>query len=445
MFDVVVKGGVLVGPERTDPQTIGISDGTVVAILPPGEPAPGRCEIDATGKFVLPGLVDAHVHLREPGFEHKETFATGTMAAAAGGVTTVMDMPTDDPWTATAADFEDKRALLEGKAYVDVALQAALGPNLDELETLVDLGAVSFEIFLAGGGADFTVEADDDLLELMRRIQAVDSVAGITPGSTAIIERLIGQAKAHAKSDIHALNGTRPPISEALGVARACVVAAETGARTHFRQISCGDSVAVLGRFAEIEGISSEVTPHNLLLTDADAERLGPFGAVMPPLRSDAETRILRAALRAGSIDIVATDHAPHTREEKARGLADIWLAPTGLPGLQTFSTVMLELVDRGDLSLSDVVRTCAEQPARRFGLYPRKGALTVGSDADLVVIDASAVSVIRDEDQYSLAGYTAFAGREVKGSVTRVLLRGETIMHDGQLVGGPTGRFIRP
>ncbi len=445
MFDVVVRGGVLIDPDRSEPRTIAIADGTVAAILQPGEQVYGRTEIDASGKIVMPGFVDAHVHLREPGLEYKEDFASGTMAAAAGGVTTVMDMPTDDPWTATAAQFEEKRVLLEGKAYVDVGLQAAVGPGNEDIESLARLGAISYEIFLTGGRSDFMVEDDNDFLELMRRIETVGGMAGITAGSPAIVDRLTNQAKLHADPDIKAFSKTWPPISEALGIARACVLAAETRTRIHFRQISCGDSVAVLKRYSDLDGISSEVTPHHLLLTEADADRLGPFAAVIPPLRPDAEGRILTAALRDGPIDIVATDHAPHTREEKERGRENIWLAPPGLPGLQTVCSAMLELEAQGAVSLTDIVRTCAEQPARLFGLYPRKGALIAGSDADLIVIDRSALTEIRDEDQYSKAGFTPFAGRKVRGRVEVVLLRGETIAGDGKVIGHPTGQFVRP
>ena len=136
MFDLLVKNGVVVGPVTNEIRTLGISEGTIAAVIDPSETVVGRTEIDATGKFVLPGFVDAHVHLREPGFEYKEDFSSGTMAAAAGGVTTVMDMPTDDPWTATKEEFEKKRDLIKNNVYVDVALQAAVGPKDDDIEVL---------------------------------------------------------------------------------------------------------------------------------------------------------------------------------------------------------------------------------------------------------------------------------------------------------------------
>ena len=445
MFDLLIRGVELVSSDGIEPQSIAIQDGKIAAIAAPGTTINAREEIDATGKLVMPGLVDAHVHLREPGFERKEDFVSGTMAAAAGGVTTVMDMPTDEPWTATVADFEHKRDLLENRVYVDVALQAAVGPQQNDIEALAELGAISFEIFLAGGRSDFQLDKDGAFRALLQAINGIGGVAGITAGDPHLIARLSDEIKASGRHDIAAFSAVRPPLSEVTGVERACAMAVETGARIHFRQISCGASVEILRRFGDRSAISSEVTPHNLLLTDADAARLGPFGAVIPPLRSEEECTALQNALHDGIIDIVATDHAPHLVAEKERGRDDIWQVAPGLPGLQTFATVMLELANRQALTLQDIARTCAEQPARLFGLYPRKGVLSVGSDADLIIVDQDATSTITDDEQLSKAGWTPFAGLTTQGRIGRVMLRGNTICLDGRIVGSPMGAFLRP
>lgn len=444
MFDTLIHGADLVTPDSIEPQSIAIQDGKIAALVAPGVAIDAREAIDATGKLVMPGLVDAHVHLREPGFEHKEDFPSGTMAAAAGGVTTLMDMPTDDPWTATVADFEHKRDLLKNRIHVDVALQAAVGPQHDHIGALAELGAISFEIFLAGGRPDFQVNEDDDFRTLLQAIKGVGGVAGITAGDPDLIAKLSTEIKASGRCDVAAFNAVRPPLSEVTGVERACATAIDTGTRIHFRQISSGASVDILKHFADHDTISSEVTPHNLLLNDDDAARLGPFGAVIPPLRSEAECHALRNALRAGIIDIVATDHAPHLRAEKERGRDDIWQVAPGLPGVQTFAAVMLELAHRQALTLQDIVRRCAEQPARLFGLHPRKGALAVGSDADLIIVDQNAVHTITDEDQLSKARWTPFAGLTTQGRIKRVMLRGQTICRDGKVTGTPIGRYLR-
>ena len=201
----------------------------------------------------------------------------------------------------------------------------------------------------------------------------------------------------------------------------------------------------MLQRFSELSQISSEVTPHNLLLTETDAARLGCFAAVIPPLRPETEVKLLQEALQNKVIDIVATDHAPHTIEEKERGKENIWLTPPGLPGLQTFCVSMIELEELGKLSLNDIVRACSHQPAKLFGLYPRKGTLISGADADLIIIDKEIATEVRDEDQHSKAGFSPFSGRKVKGALTHVLLRGKIIAENGRVIGQPSGIFLKP
>ena len=445
MFDLIIRGGQLVSPVGIERAHLGISNGRIAAVVGLGESITGAAEIDAAQRLVLPGLVDAHVHLREPGLVHKEGFETGTKAAAAGGVTTVMVMPTDDPWTATPEEFERKRALTEGKIHVDVALQAALGPHHHDVQKLADLGAISFEIFLAGGTPDFLVERDADLIRLLESTRAAGAVAGITPGSQTMIAQLTQEQKASQTPTIRAFAAARPARSEAFGVARACRLAKEVGARVHLRQISCAASVEELERGSDRQYVSSEVTPHNLLLTEEDADRLGPFGVVIPPLRSEADASAVRDALRRGTIDIAATDHAPHLPAEKERGRDNIWKAASGLPGLQTFAATMFELVERDVLSISDLVRVCSERPARLFGLFPRKGSLARGADADLILVDPNGSTEIRNEDQYSKAVVTPFAGRRCRGRVELVLLRGKVIAREGKVEGVPTGQFVCP
>ncbi len=355
-----------------------------------------------------------------------------------------MDMPTDNPWTATPEDFDQKRQLAEGKSYVDIALQAAVGPNHRHIEALAKRGAISFEIFLAGGRPAFQVDSDDDYRGILNTIKELDAVAGITAGDPEMITRLIEETKSSGGRDILSFNSVRPPASETAGVTRACRMAAETGARIHFRQISCADSIEVLREYLDADNISAEVTPHNLVLTEDHAIRLGPFGAVIPPLRTGTDCNALLGALQTGEIDIVATDHAPHLREEKERGREDIWQVAPGLPGVQTFAPIMLNLASGDTFSLPDLVRTCAEKPAQLFGLYPQKGSLAVGSDADLIIVDQNATTLIRDADQLSKAGWTPFDGLTTQSRIERVLLRGQTVAHDGKLVGNPVGQFLR-
>jgi dihydroorotase len=443
-MDLVVEGGTLVGPGGLAPGSVLIAEGKVAAIAAPGEAVRARSRIDAAGCLVLPGLVDAHVHLREPGLTHKEDFASGTRAAAAGGVTTVMVMPTDKPMTTTPEHFAEKRALGEAGAYVDFALQAGLGPDTAHVRALCDLGAVSFELFMADLAPPMLVATNQELLACLRAVAAADRVAGVTPGDDGIVAAHSAAGACGREESRRAFLASRPAVAEALGVARACVVAAAAGARIHLRQVSCAPSVAVL-RALKDAGICAEVTPHNLLLDEREILRRGPLAKVVPPLRAPGDLAAVQAALREGVIDLVATDHAPHLPEEKALGEEDLARAPGGFPGLQTLLPLMLLLVERGVIDYPRLVAACCEAPAREFGLFPAKGALRAGSDADLVLVDPRKPLVIRNDDQHSRARLTPFDGWRTPASPVLTLLRGKVIARGSEVAAERCGRFLRP
>lgn len=419
MFDLLVEGARMVEADGLRPRTLAVSDGQVAALLPPGA-GEARERIDASGCVALPGLVDAHVHFREPGLTHKEDFDSGSRAAALGGVTTVMVMPTDQPMTQTPQQFVEKRRLAEGRCRVDFALQALLGPDPAHVPALASLGAISFEIFL--GLIPHKIEDGAKLVEALNAVRELGAVAGVTPFDDGLASKV----------------PSLPPEVEAAGVARALCAHRIAGGRMHLRQISSALGLQALGLAAE--GVTSEVTPHNLLLTDDTLSRLGAVAKVVPPLRSEADTLAMRQALAAGRISIVASDHAPHTPQEKDAGLAR---APGGFPGVQTLLPLLLKLVSDRALSYADLVHVACEQPARTFGLFPRKGALQPGSDADLVLVDPARPMRISNADQASKAGRTPFDGWTVPATPRMTLLRGEAVCRDGRIVGAPRGRFV--
>jgi dihydroorotase len=445
-LDLAVRGARVVAAGGTLPATVGIRDGRIALLADPALPVVAREVLDATGLTLLPGLVDAHVHMRAPGFEHKEGFGTGSMAAAAGGVTTVMVMPTTDPPTLTVRDFDHKVRLAAGRAHVDFALQAGVGGGGAEVEALAARGVVSFELFLGDAAPALLLAEDAELREALRLLARVDRVAGVTPTVGAVIHAETARLRAAGRREPAAFARSRPPIAEALGVARVALLAEETGARVHFRQLSCRAAIDVL-RAARVRypRLSAETTPHNLLLHEEELERQGPFAKVAPPLRTPADAASLWEALRDGSLDIVATDHAPHLPHEKEAGRNDIWKAPGGFPGLQTFLPLMLDEVARGRWTLGQLVRCCAETPARLFGLYPRKGAIALGADADLVAVDLGRTLRIENETQYSRARVTPFAGRVVTGCPVLTMVRGQVVMREGQIAGPPRGTLVTP
>jgi dihydroorotase len=448
MFDLAICNARLVRSTATTDVNIGITDGVVRAVVLPGEALSGRDEIDATGKVLLPGLIDAHVHI--PGFlhsKHLDDFNTATQAACAGGVTTIMLMPTDDPRTATPFYFQQKVESGTGHSHVDFAVQALAGPMTESVRELAELGAVSFEIFLSyGGNPKFIIGADDyELVRIMRMIRDVGGITGLTPHSATLNARLTEDYLQDPCPDVRTIAATRPIMSEVLGISRACTVAAELNAPIHIRSVSSASGVAMLRRFRNTLTMSSEVMTHHLLFTSDDALRMGSYGVITPPLRSGNDRSAVQEALRAGEIDMVVSDHSPALRAEKEKGQIDIWKSPPGMTGLQTLCLSMLSLVDSGKLTVNDVVRLCCENPARHFRLYPAKGAIEPGSDADMVFIDPNEVTVVEDKDLYSKADYTTLAGKRINGKIERVLLRGKTVYYNGRFASTPAGRFVRP
>lgn len=444
MIDLLVRRGRVVTETGVREQSLAIENGRVVALISDGEEPAARKVIDAAGKLVLPGLVDSHVHFREPGLTHKEDFQSGSLAAAAGGVTTVMVMPTDNPLTLTPEDFEAKIALARDRCHVDYALQAGLGPDRRHVRALADLGAISFELFLSDLPPALLTDSAAALVLGLEAVRDVGGIAGVTPGDDSLYRHAAEIARGEHGGAPQAFARARPPEAEALGVAQACIAASSTGARTHLRQISCAASLRVLQALRGTT-VTAEVTPHNLTLDEADFLRLGVVAKVAPPLRPQSDVTALRAALAAGALDVVATDHAPHHPDEKAAGATDIWKAPGGFPGVQTFLPLMLRLVDEGIIEQAALVRTCCAHPARLFGLYPRKGALQVGSDADLVIVDPGRPFTIRNRDQLSKARNVPFDGLTASASPILACLRGTVIMRDGQPTAPPIGEFLRP
>lgn len=424
MFDLVVEGGVVVEGEALRPRTLAVKDGKVAALLDPTDSPKTRETLSVAGCLLLPGLVDAHVHFREPGLTHKEDFDSGSSAAALGGVTTVMVMPTDAPMTQTLENFRHKKALAENRCRVDFALQVLLGPDPAQVPALARAGAVSFEIFLGLLGEGQKIADGKDLVTALEAVREAGGVAGITPYDDGLA----------------AAAPLLPPEIEAAGIARALCAQRIAGARVHLRQVSSALGLGALALGGH--GESCEVTPHNLWLTDEALARLGAAAKVVPPLRPQSDVLAMRAALADGRISIVATDHAPHAPSEKDVPLEQ---APGGFPGVQTMLPLLLKLVSEEVISYGGLLRVACEAPARIFGLYPRKGALRPGADADFVIVDPSRPMQIRNSGQASKAGRTPFDGWTAPATPVMTYLRGELVAREGTIVGPPHGRFLAP
>ncbi|BCP54005.1 dihydroorotase [Kaistia sp. 32K] len=404
----------------------------------------GAKEIDCRGKLLLPGLVDAHVHFRDPGMTEKEDFVSGSTAAIVGGVTTALIMPTDEPYTASEEDFADKVALASRRLRCDIGLQVAVRHDAQSLRPMRDRGAVSFEVFTADVPDPFL---HDDLAKVQRaleRVAKVHAVAGISPGDQSLLDSW-SQLPLSQRIGFEDFCRSRPPTAEAMGIARAMTAAIATGCAIHIRQVNSRLGVEVIRRLRDLCDVSVETTVQCLLFDQHIYETKGALAKGSPPFRTAEDVAALRAAAKDGVIDIVATDHAPHTISEKEAAYETFAAIPGGMPGVQTLLPAMLKLVEDGVLSLSDVVQVSAERPAKRFGLGGRKGTVAKGHDADILVVDPGRSTRIRNADQISKAGYTLFDGMEVQMALEQVYLRGQLAVQNGEYAPGFRGQVLGP
>jgi dihydroorotase (multifunctional complex type) len=414
---MLIRNGVVVlasGSARLDVRTHGEK---IVALAEHLTPEEGEQIVDASGKLVLPGFIDSHVHFRDPGGTHKEDFLSGTQAALAGGVTTVLDMPNTQPATDSREHLAAKVASVAPKAVVDYGFYfGATDTNMDE--------AVS----------------------ISNEIAAMKLYMGSSTGSLLVTEfspifRHFSTFPLHKPLVVHAEdeqslqyfgsqglqdhNQNRPPVSAQIALSRALAIAEKTGRVLHIAHTTTERELELIQE-ARHKGVrvTCEVTPLHLFLNENDQHRLGNFGKVNPPLRSERDQQALWRYFDV--IDTIGTDHAPHTRAEKDQPYAK---APSGMPGVQTMLPLMLTAVSEGKITLQDVVKRCVVNPARIFGLAT-KGALEVGKDADIVLVNPDLEYETANEQILSKCGWTPFAGKKVKGKIEQVFIRG-TLAYD--------------
>ena len=432
--DIVINGATLVTDSATYPASIAIKDGVILAIGA-GDAMPPAIEvIDATGKHILPGAIDAHVHFREPGYVHKETWETGSASAAMGGVTTVFEMPNTNPPTGTVDALNIKLKAAEA-SYVDFGIYGLLGEdNLDHLEALIEGGVAGFKCFMGNTFGNLPSPPTGAILEGFEIIAKHGYRIALHAENASIMARRQVKLRAAGRTDPLAHLEARPPVVAVEAVARAAILAEWTGARIHILHVSSGDELRPL-REAKARGvdITAETCPHYLLLDEQAYTDKKSLIRVNPPVREKTHQTQIWQALRDGTIDMIATDHAPHSHEEKHR--EDIWSADCGFTGVETQMPLMLTQVAAGRLSLTDYVRLTSLAPAKAFGLYPRKGALLPGSDADLVVIDMSHIASLDSALLQSKGASTPFHAHEITGAPIHTLVRGRFVMRDRALV----------
>ncbi len=448
MTELLIRGGTVYTPDGPRDTDVLVTDG-VITRVEPGLRANGQT-IDATGRYVLPGGVDVHVHSRDPGFPEKEDFGTLTAAAAAGGITVVLDMPNTVPAVDSAGVLESKAALAHSKARVDFGLWGLIRSSTtpEQLEAMAGAGAIGFKAYLAYSFSLsrkqvlYSPGVDDPDLEppadygTLSRLASTVAALGL-PLAIHAEDPTVLAAFTRPVMTYHDLLESRPPDAEAVAVSAAAAVARDSGAHLHVAHLS-----SALGLRAAEDAIRNgtlltlETCPQFLLLTERDYDRVGTAMKMLPPVRTEADRQALLDGLRRGAISIVSTDHAPHTDEEKSRSFED---APAGSPGVQTLYLSCLQIAkELGDVWLAP--RWVSQAPAAFAGLEQRKGAVAPGFDADLVIVDPGSRTRVAARDMRSRQRHGALEGREFDFAVEQVFLRGEPVTAEGP----GRGRMVR-
>lgn len=434
MYDLILEGATVVSSQGRTRADVAVEEGRIVYVgaNPAGA---ARTRVDATGRFLLPGLIDTHVHFRTPGHTHKEDFATGTRAAASGGVTTVCDMPNTSPPTLTRSDWEEKRGLAEAEARVNVGIWVgASHGNFDAVRDLMESGdACGIKVFMGASTGPLLV----DPATLERLFVGPPGLIGVHAEDEEVLEpiRLARRSEVAPPHD-----EVRPPIAATTALRRLLALVAATPRPVHVCHVSTADELALLDATARGLPITTEACPHHLFLSTATST--GNFAKVNPPIRCEADRVAMLRALAEGRIDTLGSDHAPHTRAEKER---PYWEAPSGLPGVETIFSTVVAAVRRGEVSLERVVAAGCEAPASIFG-FATKGHVAEGYDADLVLLSERELVRLTTADLLTKVGWSPFEGHLVAPRPDAVWVGGRLVARDGRIVDDDVrGRIVRP
>jgi dihydroorotase len=433
-FDLLLKGGVVVNQDGVHARDVGIRAGKIAAIGTLAAAAAGQT-IDCRGLHVLPGVIDTQVHFREPGHPQKEDLESGSRAAVLGGVTAVFEMPNTSPLTTTAAAIEDKLARAKGRMFCDHAFYVGgthgNARDLPDLERLP--GVCGVKIFMGSSTGDLLLPDDEGVRAVLasgRRRVAVHSED----------EELLTSARAQARAGDWTSHPEARPVEAAVrSTTRLLKLARQTGRRIHVLHVSTSEELPLLAAAKDLATV--ETTPQHLTLAAPECyESLKGYAQMNPPVREGRHREALWAGISAGIVDVLGSDHAPHTREEKERPYP---ASPSGMPGVQTIVPLMLDCVARGRLSIQRFVDLLSHGPQRVFGIAG-KGRIAVGYDADFTIADLKARREIRNADQATRCGWTPFDGHVAAGWPVATVVCGRIVMRDGEILGAAAGAPLR-
>lgn len=418
-YDLALVNGEVFVEGKLINTNVYVKDGKIAGIWDGQKPASKK--IDCTGLWILPGMIDSHVHFRQPGMEEKEDWITGSKAALAGGVTTVIDMPNTNPPLTTVAGIAEKKKLAE-KGTVNYAFHfGATADNLEEMEKATEI--VGFKVYMGSSTGSLLLTDRDKLLAVFKLAAKKKIPAVVHAEDDTLIKKATEEMKKQGRNDPIVHSEARPVEAAVQAVKTALELTEKAGNRLHLLHITTAAEIELIAE-AKKRGIkvTFEACPHHLFYNKEAMKKMGNYLKMNTPLRGEADRRVIYAALKDGSVDTVGTDHAPHTRAQKDK---PFWEAPSGVPGVQTCLPLLLSEVAKGELSLKRVVSLYSEKPAEIFG-FKKKGKITKGYDADLAIVDPNKEYVIKDEDQYTKCGWTPFNDWKVKGKIELTIVGGK-------------------
>ena len=431
-YDLILKGGIVVNHDGLGQRDIGVNGGRVAAIGDLGA-APAGTIIDCHGLHVLPGVVDSQVHFREPGLEHKEDLETGSRAAVLGGVTTVFEMPNTNPLTTSEATLADKVRRATGRMHCDFAFW--VGGTRDNAGDVAELerlpGAAGIKVFMGSSTGDLLVEDDEGVASILRNTRR--RAAFHSEDEFRLRERL----GLRVENDPSSHPVWRDEIAALQCTERLVRIARQTRARIHVLHISTAEEIAFLEQHKDVA--TCEATPHHLTMSSDDYARLGTLLQMNPPVRAARHRDGIWHGISQGIVDVLGSDHAPHTLAEKAKPYP---ASPSGMTGVQTLVPIMLDHVNAGRLSLERFVDLSSHGPNRIFGMA-RKGRIAAGYDADFTVVDMKRRETITNAQAGSRAGWTPYDGKEVTGWPVGTIVRGARVMWEGEIVTPSQGRAV--
>lgn len=456
MLDIAIKGGTVVNATGIFSADVGIENDKIAIVAQRGALPPARKEIDADGLLILPGIIDIHFHVRAPGHPARATFASETRAAAAGGVTTLLEMPISIPGTARRDILENRKALALSESYINVGMYGAPGLlDRDEILGMADAGACGFKVFthaMPKGREDeflgICIEDEGEIYQALELTKETGLMTVFHAENEPLIKLFGERIHQTGRKDPMAFVESRPPVVEAMSVAQLRVLCQGTGARVHIAHVSCEAALREL-QLGQAAGLpmTGETCPHYLFFTEDDMKKHGPFAMIKPPLRTVPDQDALWAGLLDGSLMAITTDHSPFTLAEKERGINDIWKGAIGAPSIEALVPGVMTEALMGRITLEQAICLLCTQPAELFG-FGNKGIVQAGYDADLTLYDPNPTVTIDSKQWLTKAREInrLYQGRTTKGKVKQTIVNGTTVFEAGKIqVEAGVGKFVSP